>query len=192
VAELALTLSLAILRRVKEIDSRITSGERVPSIKAMSRGLIGATVGIIGMGDIAYEFAKYLVPFQCRLLVFSPTSPSSRWVIPDDRYPTAISHERFDSLIAMLPHVDLVSVHCPLTPETRGLIGEKELRVMKKTAVLVNTARGGIIKEKALVDALKQGQVGGAGLDVFETEPAFGENLGELGKMQNVICLPHM
>ena len=191
-AELALTLSLNVLRRVKEIDARITSGERVPSIKAMSRGLVGATVGIIGMGDIAYEFAKYLVPFQCRILIFSPTSPESRWKLADERYPTPISHERFGNLEEMLELVDLVSVHCPLTPATRGLIGEKELGKMKKTAVLVNTARGGIIDEKALAEALKRGDVGGAGLDVFETEPAFGENLGELGKMPNVICLPHV
>jgi len=181
-----------VLRRVKELDARITSGERVPSIQGMSRGLIGATVGIIGMGDIAYEFAKYLVPFKCRLLVFSPTSPESRWNVPDARYPTAIAHERFENLQEMLQLVDLVSVHCPLNRETRGLIGSAELAGMKRSAVLVNTARGGIIDEAALVHALKEGQVGGAGLDVFETEPAFGENLGELGKMQNVICVPHM
>ena len=187
-----MTLALSILRRVKELDSRVTSGERVPSIRALSPGLMNATVGIIGMGDIAYEFALLLQAFKCRILIHSPTSPPTRWTRPDSRYLQTIVHERVDSLDDFLTQVDLVSIHCPLTPSTRGLIGEEQLEKMKPTAVIVNTARGGIIDEKALASALKEGKLAGAGLDVFEVEPAYGESLGELGKMSNVICLPHL
>ena len=177
---------------MKEVDVRITSGERVPSINATAPGLINSTVGIIGMGDIAYEFALLLQAFKCRILVYSPTSPASRWTRPDNRYPQTIAHERVNKLDEMLGEVDLVSIHCPLTPSTRGLIGREQLARMKRSAVVVNTARGGIIDETALAEALLAGRLAGAGLDVFEVEPAYGESLGELGKMNNVICLPHL
>jgi D-3-phosphoglycerate dehydrogenase len=92
----------------------------------------------------------------------------------------------------MLKQVDVVSLHCPITPVTRGLIGEAELRAMKPTAIIINTARGGIVDENALAVVLKEGLLGGAGLDVFAVEPAHGETMGELAKMDNVVCLPHM
>ncbi|ORY33066.1 putative phosphoglycerate dehydrogenase [Naematelia encephala] len=192
VAELTLTLTLSVLRRVKELDYRICSGEIVPSIRALAPGLHGKTVGLIGMGDIAYEFALLLQPFGIRLLVFSPSSPESRWRIQDNRYPVTVQHERVSTLEEFLRQSDVVSIHCPLTPGTRGLLGDKEMGWMKEDAVVINTARGGIIDEEALARALKEGKLGGAGLDVFEIEPAHAGTLGELGKMPNVICLPHL
>jgi D-3-phosphoglycerate dehydrogenase len=174
------------------MDHRITGGERVPSIDALSGSLLRATVGLIGMGDTAYEFAKMLAPFQCRIIAYSPTSPKDRWTSPDDRYPHVVEHERAESLEEMLKQVDLLSLHCPLTPSTRHMLGVKEFKAMKPSAVVVNCARGGILDEAALAQALKRGELAGAGLDVFATEPAYGDNLGELGKMNNVICLPHL
>jgi D-3-phosphoglycerate dehydrogenase len=192
VAELCLTLMLVILRRVKEISTRIALGERIPSIMALSPGLQGKTVGLVGMGDIAYELCKLLLPFRCRILVFSPTSSPTRWTTADNRYPEAIPHQRVGSLEELLPQVDVLSIHCPLTPSTRNLISSREMGMMKPSAVIVNTARGGIIDELALAEALKKGKLAGAGLDVMATEPAYGENLGELGKMLNVVILPHL
>ncbi|WWD21382.1 hypothetical protein CI109_105867 [Kwoniella shandongensis] len=192
VAELALTLMLSLLRRVLEIDHRIRSGERVPSIRALSPGLFGKTVALVGMGDTSYELAKLLLSFNCTILAYSPTSSKERWTSEDTKYPVTIPHTRFDSLEEMLGKCDVLSLHCPLTSETRGLIGEKEIGWMKSDAILVNTARGGIVDERALEKKLKAGELGGAGLDVWDVEPPFGESLGELGKMLNVICLPHL
>ncbi|KAK4685902.1 hypothetical protein P7C73_g4236, partial [Tremellales sp. Uapishka_1] len=194
VAELTLTLMLSLLRRVPEMSRRITSGELVPSIRALAPGLFNKTVGFVGMGDIAYEVAKLLSVFQCRLLVYSPTSPASRWSGggADPRYPLPIRHERVETLDEVLVEADVLSLHCPLTPGTRNMIGEGELRRMKRSAVVINTSRGGMIDERALERALKAGEIGGAGLDVFAQEPAYGENLGELGTLDNVICLPHL
>jgi phosphoglycerate dehydrogenase-like enzyme len=183
---------LVILRRVFEMTTRIRSGERVPSIYALAPGLQGKTVGFVGMGDIAYELCKLLTPFGCRILVFSPTSPVSRWTEADSRYPQVIPHERIASLEELLPEVDVLSIHCPLTPSTNNLISEREIGLMKDSAVVINTARGGIIDELALAKALKEGRLAGAGLDVVATEPAYGANLGELGKMLNVVILPHL
>lgn len=187
-----MTLALAVVRRVKEMDARIRSGEIVPSIYALCGSLFGATVGLIGMGDIAYNFACLLAPFNIKILVYSPTSDSKRWTSEDDRYAQAIPHTRVDSLEELCREVDILSIHCPLKPSTRNLISATELSWMKPSAIVINTARGGIIDEPALAIALKEGRLGGAGLDVFEYEPAHGETLGDLGKLPNVICLPHL
>nr|XP_018259288.1 phosphoglycerate dehydrogenase [Kwoniella dejecticola CBS 10117]OBR81446.1 phosphoglycerate dehydrogenase [Kwoniella dejecticola CBS 10117] len=196
VAELALTLALTVLRRVVEIDNRIRSGEKVPSITALAPGLFGKTVGLIGMGDIAYEFAKLLLSFNCKIIVYSPTSPSTRWTTADPKhphkYPVEIPHTRAATLPELLAAADVVSIHCPLNDSTRGLIGKDELEMMKQTAVILNTARGGIIDERQLEDALEQGVIAGAGIDVWEVEPAFGETMGKLGKLRNTVVLPHL
>lgn len=197
VAELALTLMLSLLRRVKELDVRLTSGEVISSVHALAPGLAGKTVGLIGMGNTARQLAYMLRPFGCRILVFSPTSSRSKWTV-DDPITThgpgsgkAIEHERVE-LETILRQSDVISLHCPYTPETVDLIGEKELGMMKSSAILINTARGGIVDERALEKALGARKLAGAGLDVFEVEPARAENLGLLGGMNNVICLPHV
>ena len=192
VAELTLTLMLSLGRRLLELDHRIRSGEIIRTIDVLSPGLYGKTVGLVGMGDTAYHTARLLVPFGCRLLVYSPTSPDSRWQNVEPRYPTTIHHSRVDSLEDLLGQVDVLSLHCPLTAATRNMLGPKELSLMKSTAVIINTARGGMIEENALVEALQAGRLAGAGLDVFEVEPAHGQTMGELGKMLNVVCLPHV
>ena len=192
VAELTVTLTLTLLRRVLELDHRIRSGETVRTIDVLSPGLSGKTVGLVGMGDTAYHTARLLLAFDCRILAYSPTSPLARWHGGEPRYPDAVLHERVGSLHALLGEVDVLSLHCPLTGETRGLVGQRELAMMRPSAVVVNTARGGIVDEAALAGALREKRLAGAGLDVFENEPAHGETLGELGRMWNVVCLPHV
>ncbi|ODN81164.1 hypothetical protein L202_03255 [Cryptococcus amylolentus CBS 6039] len=194
VAELALALMLTVLRRVLEVDRRIRAGERVPSINALSPGLGGKVVGLVGMGDIAYEVGRLVLAFGCNVVVFSPSSPLTRWTAssPSSASKPPLPHTRASSLEDLLRQVDVVSLHCPLNDSTRNLIGEKELGWMKPTAVVINTARGGIVDERALETALKAGKLGGAGLDVFEVEPAYGESLGELRELDNVVLLPHL
>ncbi|WVW79481.1 hypothetical protein I302_101450 [Kwoniella bestiolae CBS 10118] len=193
VAELALTLALAVLRRVVEVDTRIRSGEVVPSITALAPGLFGKTVGLVGMGDTSYELAKLLLAFNCPILVHSPTSPSDRWThTQDPKYPVAIPHQRVNSLDELLQNSDVVSLHCPLNDTTRGLIGKRELEMMKDDGVIINTARGGIIDERALEVALENGKLGGAGIDVWEIEPAHGDTMGRLGRLRNTVVLPHL
>lgn len=192
VAELAITLMLTVLRRVVEVNNRIRGGERVPSIEVLAPGLGRKKVGLVGMGDIAYELAKLLIAFGCEVLVYSPSSPETRWTVEDTRYPVTIPHTRMPSLRSLLEECDVLSLHCPLNANTRYMIGREELGWMKATAVVINTARGGIIDERALEEALKEGKVRGAGLDVFEKEPAYGERLGGLKDLDNVVLLPHL
>ncbi|WVR08961.1 hypothetical protein IAU60_006020 [Kwoniella sp. DSM 27419] len=192
VAELALTLMLAVLRRVVEVDTRIRSGEKVPSITVLAPGLFGSVVGLVGMGDTAYELAKLLLAFNCRILVYSPTSPVDRWRTAESRYPTPIPHDRCSDLEQLLRQVDVVSLHCPLNDDTRELIGREQMGWMRDTAVIVNTARGGIVVERDLEEALENGRLGGAGIDVWDVEPAHGDTMGKLGKLRNTVVLPHL
>jgi glyoxylate reductase len=168
-AELAIAVTLALLRRVVEGDRFIRS--RSPwsfSLEFMlGEGLEGKTFGIIGAGRIGRETARLAEAFGA--------------------HPGFAGRD--DPLDQLLADADVVSLHCPLTPETRHLIDERALGVMKPTAVLVNTARGPIVDERALVDALARNVIAGAALDVFEFEPAVSE---ELLSMDQVVLTPHM
>jgi glyoxylate reductase len=168
-AELAIAVTLALLRRVVEGDRFIRS--RSPwsfSLEFMlGEGLEGKTFGIIGAGRIGRETARLAEAFGA--------------------HPAFAGRD--DPLDQLLADADVVSLHCPLTPETRHLIDERALGVMKPTAVLVNTARGPIVDERALVDALARNVIAGAALDVFEFEPAVSE---ELLSMDQVVLTPHM
>lgn len=168
-AELAIAVTLALLRRVVEGDRFIRS--RSPwsfSLEFMlGEGLDGKTFGIVGAGRIGRETARLAEAFGA-LAAF------------------AGRNEPLDELLAV---ADVVSLHCPLTPETRHLIDERALAVMKPTAVLVNTARGPIVDEHALVDALRTGVIAGAALDVYEFEPEVSE---ELLALDQVVLTPHM
>lgn len=168
-------------------------------------------MGLVGMGDIAYELAKLLVVrrvschtqhlthcpsqdgFNCKIVVYSPTSAKTKWTSSDPNSPnTVIPHQRASSLEEMLPQIDVLSIHCPLLPETRHMISTSELQLLKPTAIIINTARGGIIDEIALATALREGQIAGAGIDVWETEPPTTEKYAELIGMRQVVALPHL
>jgi glyoxylate reductase len=144
-------------------------------------GVYGKTVGIVGAGRIGQRVAQTMRHgFECRILY------QSRSDHPD--WHQELDAERVE-LASLLEQSDTVSLHCPLTPETRHLIDAPALQRMKPTAVLVNTARGPIVDEAALVQALREQRIAAAGFDVYEDEPRLAPGLAELG---NVVLLPHI
>lgn len=164
VAELALGLMLAEMRHIARAHPAVQRGywyrEEIDINETFE--LSGRTVGLVGFGAVARVLAKRLAGFEVRLLVFDP------FVASDEI--RAGGAEPVD-LDALLRQSDVVSLHARLSPETRGLIGERELALMKPTAYLINTARAGLIDEAALVAALREHRIKGAGLDVYEHEP---------------------
>src|SRR3974390_2558903 len=182
VAELALTLGLCVTRRVAEFNRRIHDGEIVERANILGLEIMEKTVGIIGLGNIGTRVArKWRGAFDARILAYDPYVPANHW--PD------IQHERVASLHDMLPRVDLLTLHLPLTDESRGMIGAVALAQMKPTAVLVTTARGGIGDEAALYQAIASGRLYGAGLDVFAHEPP--PTAHPLLQLPTVVVTPH-
>ena len=144
--------------------------------------LYGKTVLIVGFGRIGTRTAKRCLAMEMNVLVYDPYKPAAEI--------KAAGCEPVTDLDAALPRADFVSIHCPKTPETVGMFNAARLKRMKPTAYLINTARGGIVDETALYDALVSGKLAGAGLDVFEQEPPpAGHSLFEL---PNVIMAPHV
>ena len=182
VAEMGLALALAATRRVAELDRRIRSGEVVKRINYLGIELWEKTVGVIGMGNIGTRIArKYHAAFGAKILAYDPYVPKDHW--------QDIPHERLSSLDELLRRSDVVTIHTPLTAETRHMIGRRELDLMKETAVLVNVSRGEIVDEAALFEALKSNRIFGAGIDVFKKEPPTIEN--PLVGLQNIVVTPH-
>lgn len=182
-ADLAWALLMSTARRVVEGDHLTRTGQFKGWEPELLLGaeVYGKTLGIVGAGRIGQAVAKRAVGFGMPVLYHNRT-----------RLPESIEKEcsmRYVNLDTLLTNSDFVSLHCPLTPETKHLIGERELELMKPTAVLVNTARGPVVDERALVHALKNGVIYGAGLDVFEKEPALHPGLSEL---PNVVLTPHI
>ncbi len=182
VAEMAITLILAVLRKLAQMDPGLRAGLWKD---AMSNGLdtfelAGKTVGIVGFGLIGQTVARLLLGFANRIYVAD--------VVEHAEAEKELNANRV-SLDELLRISDIVTLHTPLLPQTRGLIGKRELGLMKPTAVLVNTSRGGVVDEEALTKALESGTISGAGLDVFEKEPVDPRN--PLLKMKNVVLSPH-
>ena len=177
-AELAVALMLGAARRVVEADAIV----RDDRWKASEGGdlvgseLAGSTVGLVGFGHIARRVAVLLRGFDVRLLAFSRTRGDSSGV-------------EFHELDDLLAASDIVSLHVPLTRETRHLIGPRELAVIRRGAILVNTSRGAVVDTGALIDALRSGRLAAAGLDVYEDEPDVPAALREL---PNTVLLPHI
>lgn len=143
------------------------------------------TVGLIGLGAIGSEIARLAKGVGMKVIAIRRSAMTNKTQIPDvdEMYPQG-------KLLELLNKSDFVCIAAPLTPETEGMIGEDEFRAMKKTAFILNIARGRIIKESALIRALKENWIAGAGLDVFETEPLSADN--ELWMLPNVIISPHI
>lgn len=176
-AELAMALMLALARRVAECDRRIrTEKESLwGTMKNLGASLENKTLGIVGMGNIGKNVARKAEAFGMRVIYYNRR--------------TEVSGYRRVPLDTLLQEADFVSLHTPLTTETRHLIGARELSLMKPTAMLINTARGAVIDETALADALRQKRIAGAALDVFENEPHVTELLYRL---DNVVLTPHI
>jgi D-3-phosphoglycerate dehydrogenase len=176
-----IALLFAVTRRVAELDRAVRLGRwgQVPTLPL--NGVRGRTLGLVGFGHIAREVVRKLSGFEMRVLAHDPyvaaETMAAHGVTPAD-------------LEELLQQSDYVSLHCPLTPQTRHLIGERQLRRMKPTAILLNTCRGPVIDEAALEWALHEGWIAAAGLDVLESEPPAASH--PLLKMDNVVLTPHV
>jgi glyoxylate reductase len=183
-ADLHFGLLLAVARRILEADRVLREGAFPggQSLRLEGAGVAGKTIGLIGGGGrIGRAVAKRAHGFSMRTLYWGP-----RRMAESAEQESGLQFAMLDGLLAQS---DFVSVHAPLNPETRHLIGERELALMKPHAFLVNTARGPIVDEKALAQALSEGRIAGAGLDVFEFEPAVEPALLD---MPNVVLTPHI
>ena len=181
-ADLTWALLLATARRIVEGDALVRSGRWTgwSPTQLLGAEVSGKTLGIIGMGRIGQAVAHRAVGFRM------PVRYHTRQLMATVTLPREWEHR---SLQDILGEADVVTIHVPLTPATHHLIGARELAWMRPTGLLINTARGPIVDEGALVDALKTGIIAGAGLDVYEQEPAIHSALTQL---KQVVLLPHL
>ena len=182
VAEQAFHFMMALAKKDRHMDSLVRDGKWVERHQSLPMELAGKTVLIIGFGRIGTRSARRCLGFDMNVLIYDP--------YVDAAAVTAAGYEPVADLDAALPRADFVSIHCPKSPATINMINAARLARMKQGAFLVNTARGGIVNEPALYDALVSGHIAGAGLDVFETEPTPVDN--RLLSLPNVLASPHM
>jgi len=180
VAEHALMLMLCLAKKTIPQMERLRGGSWRESDAGLQE-LCGKTIGIVGLGGIGRVLCRMVGGFDVKFLAYDP------YISPAQAKEVDVNLVGLEDL---LRQSDYVTLHATLTEETRHLIGEKELSMMKKTAHLINTARGGLIDESALLKALREGEIAGAGLDVFEPEPPKHEN--PLLHLPNVVVMPHM
>ena len=178
-AELAVALMLAAARNIAPANAALKDGEWKRS-KYTGIELYEKTVGIVGLGRIGVLVAQRLSAFGMKVIAYDPYVQAGR---------AAQMGIKLVTLDELLEESDFVSVHLPKTPETLGMIGEEQLAKVKPSVVLVNAARGGIVDEQALYNAVKEGRIAAAGLDVFASEPCTDSPLFEF---ENVVATPHL
>ena len=176
VAELTFGLLLDLCRNIGKCDTAARNGGTKAGLIGFE--LEGRTMGIVGTGAIGARVAKLAAAFGMDVIAYSRT-------------PGKVAGVRYVSLEELLAQADVVSLHVPLTDETRGMIGAEELALMKETAVLVNTARGPVVDTKALADALNSGRIAGAAIDVFDKEPPLDAD-EPLINAKNTVVTPHV
>lgn len=176
VAELTISMILSLYRRILWGDTRTRQSEGRSGF--LGKELFGKTVGLIGLGRIGQQVAKYIQAFGCYTIAYNRTQKN----IP------GIEQK---SLKEILQQSDIISIHVPLTSETRGLLGKEELTSMKNDAILINTARGPIVDYSALAEILNKREIAGAALDVYEKEPPIDQNHPILSA-PNTLLLPHL
>ena len=181
IAEHTILLMLAVLRRLVVADRAVRAGQWIPAeIRPQSRKLTGKTVGILGFGNIGRAVARQLQGFATQILYHDARGPL------DGGAPSGATHAALEDLLA---RSDILTLHVPASDANRHLIDKAVLARMRRGAAIINTARGSLIQENDLADALESGQISGAGLDVFETEPL---NAGSrLRQFDNVVLTPH-
>lgn len=179
-AEHAFALMLALSRNLAPAFQSLVEG-RWERNAYMGSQLADKTLGVVGLGRIGQEVARRATAFQMRVLGYDPFVSAEQ--------AAKLGIEYIDNVRNMLPRVDYLTVHTPLTPETKDLIGLAELELLKPGVRLINAARGGIYNEAALIKGLASGKIGGVALDVFENEPCTDS---PLLKMKNVLCTPHL
>ena len=182
VAELAVGLMLAVLRKIAYADRKMREGEWSKK-QCLGNELYGKVLGVLGMGRIGTAVARIAHHgFGMKIIYYDKR-----------RCPHEIEKEldaKCVDLDTLFREADVITIHVPLLPSTKHLVNEEKLRLMKKTAILINTARGGVVDTEALVKALKEGWIAGAGLDVFEEEPLPPDH--PLTKLENVVLTPHI
>lgn len=179
-AEHTLALMLSLARRIPQEDRSIRSGV-FDKKKYDGLELFEKTLGIIGFGKIGRRFSELVAPFEMNVLVYHPSGTEEP--LPD--YISKVKH-----VTDLLPQADILSLHCPLTPATKSMINKQTIALMKKGVYIINTARGGLVNDDDLVQALQEGQIAGAALDVFEEEPPPANH--PLFKQENVIFTTHV
>ena len=178
VAELALCMMLSLLRNVPQVEEKCRQGSTKDGL--VGQELKGKTVGIIGVGAIGTRTAQLCQAFGCKILGYRRH--------PEQNPAAGVTYV---SLEELLRQSDIVSLHCPQTPETVGMINEERLSWMKPSAILINAARGPIVDSQALANALNEGRLAGAGIDVFESEPPLNTD-HPLLHSRNTIVTPHV
>ncbi|WP_291825767.1 2-hydroxyacid dehydrogenase [Bosea sp. (in: a-proteobacteria)] len=183
VAEFALGLMISALRYIGYGHAELKKGHwSTGSLPGETFMLSGKTVGLIGFGAIGQNVARLLRGFGCTIL-YSKRQP----LTAEEEAALGVRHATLDEILAQ---ADVVSLHCPLTPETTNLIGREAFARMKKTAVLINVARGGVVDESALVTALRAREIAGAAMDVYAIEPLPADS--ELLTLDNLVVTPHL
>ena len=183
VAEHTFLLILALYKHLREAESRLRAGGwPVWELRASSFELAGKTLGLVGFGRIGQAVARRAAAFEAHVLYYDPVRPAEETA--------AALGATYRPLDELLHTADLVSLQLPLSAQTRHVIGTRELALMQRHAVLINTARGPLVDEAALVQALRQGTIAGAGLDVFDQEPTPADN--PLLQLENVVLTPHI
>jgi len=182
VAEQALHMMLALAKRGAELDGLVRSGRWSDRLSVLPIDLMNKTLLIVGFGRIGTRVAKRCLAMEMKILVYDPYVAAAEV--------RGSGCEPVEDLDTALPRVDSVSIHYPRTKETEGMFGATRLTRMKPSAYLINTARGGIIDEAALHTALSERKIAGAGIDVFDKEPASAAH--PLLRLENVITAPHM
>jgi phosphoglycerate dehydrogenase-like enzyme len=181
VAELTILSFIALHRRVRSHWVATAEGGWPDRDHLDDRELAGKTVGLVGLGRVGSRVATRLRPFGCQLLAVDP--------FVEPHVFEAVGAERVESLDALLPRVHVLSLHCPLAEATRGLLDRERLAALPEGAYVVNTARGGLIDEASLEEALDAERLGGAALDVFAVEPP---PVGGLASHPRVLATPHL
>ncbi|MDI3335054.1 C-terminal binding protein [Defluviimonas aestuarii] len=188
VAEGAFTLMIALAKNLIPLDRQMRAeGWAWPTARWMGSDIAGKTVGIVGLGRIGRSFARMAGQgFRARVISYTPGMSAEEMA--------ALGIEKIDDLHDLLRQSDVVSLHCTLNASTRHIIGAAELAAMKPTAFLINSSRGALVDESALVAALTGGRIAGAGLDVFSAEPLSlsGHLMSPLFALPNVLMLPHL
>jgi len=181
VAELVFGQMIALVRHTHAADRAVKENRWSDYLKFIGTELAGKMLGIVGMGDIGARLALRARAFEMDLLVYDPYIPES--------HVTSLGG-KWVGLSDLLADADFVTIHCPLNRETRGMVAEKELALMKPSAYLINAARGGIVDEEALCQVLQQKKITGAVLDVIADEPPKRDH--PLFKLDNVLWTPHI
>ena len=182
VAEHVFALMLAVSRNLIRADRSVREGRFASRDRLLGRDLFGTTLGVIGLGRVGGEVARMAAQgFGMRVLGYDPWLPPDR-IRERDAEPA-------ETLPDLLRACDFVTVHVPLSRETRGLLGRRELASMRPGSILIQTSRGGVVDEDALVDALRSGHLAGAGIDVYEAEPPPADH--PFFSMEQVVLTPH-